>query len=125
MQGTFQQGGIPSRISYQTPFFGPAEVAQTIDPVAPVVVVNGTIVFTTNLPANWTATGGSIVAAADGLSATFTAPGAPAIITVTATNQADPGNTASTPVTVTSFGPLAQGDFVPQGPAARSIVGDC
>lgn len=97
--------------------------SQTIDPFAPNVAINSTQVFTTNLPATWTSSIGSIVAAADGLSATLTAPGSPISGTVTATNINDPGNSASSPVVVTTLGPTGiAGDIVPPSPVGRSII---
>lgn len=102
--------------------------SQTISPASSIVAINDTAVFTSNLPAIWTADIGSIVAAADSLSATFTAPASPTTGTVTATNMSDPGNIATAPVRVTKSGPVGSGapdvyGMTPGGKVGRSIVG--
>jgi hypothetical protein len=126
MQLTLQPGPVQSIGILTTAFFAGAEQAQTISPSSLVIVVTGTQVFTTNLPAIWTATSGSIVAAADGLSATYTAPGSPGSATVTATNENDPGDVANSLVTFSGFGPLTSGDGVigswPGVMAGRSMI---
>ena len=99
MQLGYAPGSLPSVGIYTTPFFA-AFVQQTINPPALVIQVNGSQVFTTNLPAVWTVVNGTIVAAPDGLSATYTAPGSTGSDTVTATNEIDPSNFASAPVTI-------------------------
>lgn len=62
---------------------GPTFPTQTITPARLTIAVNGTYTFTTNEPAVWSTTGGSLVVAADQLSAVFTAPAAPASIQIT------------------------------------------
>lgn len=104
--------------------YGPAApITIVLSPYAPVVAVLSVTHVTTNIAANWVLSGGgSLVVAPDGLSADYTAPGSPATPTLTATDQTDPGNTASTPIFVTSFGPLTQGEIVPPNSVGRSVV---
>lgn len=97
-------GGVPS----------PGTVSETINPASLTIAVNGSATFTANLPANWTATHGSLVVAGNHLSAVYTAPGSPTLDTVTATNMNDPGNLASAPVNVTTSGPTSAGEIVGQ-----------
>ncbi len=124
MQLTFAPGGAPSVGILTTPFFAPAEVPQTIAPIDPIVGTGVNVTFTTNLPGVWTASGGSIVPAADGLSAVWTSPGSPGNYTITVTNEDDPGNVASTVAHVSgSGGGPGKGDIVPPQGVGRSIVG--
>lgn len=96
--------------------------SQTISPASPVVGVGGTVTFTTNYPAAFTAPSGSFVVAADSLSAVWTAPNSTGNVLITITNLNDPGNVATTTAEVTTFGPLTVGDIVPGGPVGRSII---
>ena len=68
----------------------------TIAPLSPSVAVNGTVHFTSTVPATWGSTCGSI--AVDG---TFTAPAAQEPCSVTATAADGSGQTASTAITLT------------------------
>lgn len=96
-------GGVPT----------PGET-QTLNVSSLTIASSGTFVFTTNYPASWTSSIGSIVAAANGLSATFTAPSGTTTGTVTATNLDNPGLVASASVNVTPGGPSSTGEVVGQ-----------
>lgn len=100
MQITFTPGTLQSIATQRTPFFASPEIPQTVVPDTYGVNVNGTANFTANQPAVWTTDIGSIVAAPDGLSATFTAPATPGTATITATNENDPSDTATAQVAV-------------------------
>jgi len=68
----------------------------TIAPLNATLAANGTVHFTSTVPATWASTCGSI--ASDG---TFTAPSTQQSCTVTSTATDGSGQTASTPVTIT------------------------
>jgi len=112
MQMTYAPGSSQSVGIFQHPWFASAEAVQTISPSSLVIVTSGTQTFTTNLPAIWTVVHGSLVVAPDGLSAVYTAPGSAGADTVTVTNEDDPGNVASAPIIVSSFGPPTLDDTV-------------
>ena len=103
-----------------------AAISIWLSPFGPTVQINSVTHFITNIPANWSVTGGSLVVAGDGLSADFTAPGSPTTVTITVTDQTDAGNTLSGPIHVTTFGPVQGGQVVGEGvpppPQARSII---
>lgn len=124
MAQTVVVGGLKSPF-YITNGYGPAKaVSISMSPYAPVVATSSSTTINVNIAANWSLVGGgTLTAAPDGLSAVYTAPAGATTVTVTVTDRTDPGNTQSGPITVTGFGALSQGDFVPHGPVGRSIVG--
>lgn len=111
---------------YLTNGYGPAKaISISMSPYAPVVATSSSTTITVNIAANWSLVGGgTLTAAPDGLSAVYTAPAGATTATVTVVDRTDPGNTQSGPINVTGFGSLTQGDFVPPGPAGRSIIGN-